>query len=129
MLTRAAARAQRLTPAAARLTPGQVRSASGSEQTPLEVRHEPTERELSITLPGCRERAYLQYELEGSSVVDLQHTVVPESFRGRGVAKLLAKAAFQYVIEQDKKMRLTCWYLRKYCQDNPLPEYTSRVVE
>ena len=37
------------------------------------------------------EKAYLQYEREPDNVLDLQHTVVPEAFRGKGVAKILAK--------------------------------------
>ena len=36
------------------------------------------------------EKAYLQYE-RGDDLLDLQHTVVPEAFRGKGVAKILAK--------------------------------------
>ena len=46
-----------------------------------------------ITYPAD-EKAYLQYE-RGDDLLDLQHTVVPEAFRGKGVAKILAKVCLE----------------------------------
>lgn len=44
------------------------------------------------TLPaGCHDRAVLLYEYVGKRIVDLQHTEVPDAYRGRGIAKHLAK--------------------------------------
>lgn len=41
--------------------------------------------------PGCHDRAVLLYEYVGKRIVDLQHTEVPDAYRGRGIAKHLAK--------------------------------------
>lgn len=40
---------------------------------------------------GCHDRAVLLYEYVGKRTVDLQHTEVPDAYRGRGIAKHLAK--------------------------------------
>ncbi|XP_077019444.1 protein NATD1 isoform X3 [Tamandua tetradactyla] len=40
---------------------------------------------------GCHDRAILLYEYVGKRIVDLQHTEVPDAYRGRGIAKHLAK--------------------------------------
>lgn len=40
---------------------------------------------------GCHDRAVLLYEYVGKRIVDLQHTEVPDAYRGRGIAKHLAK--------------------------------------
>lgn len=130
MLTRAAARVTRAEvqqPAAvAALTTGAPVAAG---QTQLQVQHDTDGCELFIEMPDCNDRAYLQYERGPDGMLDLQHTVVPEAFRGRGVAKILAKAAFDFVVEQDTNMKLTCWYLQKYIKDNPSSEHVSRVIQ
>lgn len=40
---------------------------------------------------GSHDRAVLLYEYIGKKLVDLQHTEVPDAYRGRGIAKHLAK--------------------------------------
>ena len=40
----------------------------------------------------------------------------------------LFQTALDYMVKQDAKMILSCTYLAKYVQDNPLPEYTQRVL-
>lgn len=40
---------------------------------------------------GCHDKAVLLYEYVGKRIVDLQHTEVPDAYRGRGIAKHLAK--------------------------------------
>lgn len=78
-------------------------------------------------LPGCHDRAVLLYEYVGKRIVDLQHTEVPDAYRGRGIAKHLAKAALDFVVEEDLKAHLTCWYIQKYVKENPLPQYLERL--
>lgn len=46
---------------------------------------------VSVSAPGCHDRAVLLYEYVGKRIVDLQHTEVPDAYRGRGIAKHLAK--------------------------------------
>lgn len=49
---------------------------------------------VSISAPGCHDRAVLLYEYVGKRIVDLQHTEVPDAYRGRGIAKHLAKVGW-----------------------------------
>ncbi|KAF7242863.1 Protein NATD1 [Varanus komodoensis] len=76
---------------------------------------------------GCHDKAVLLYEYVGKRIVDLQHTEVPDAYRGRGIAKHLAKAALDFVVEEDLKAHLTCWYIQKYVKENPLPQYLERL--
>ncbi|XP_021570260.1 protein NATD1 [Carlito syrichta] len=77
--------------------------------------------------PRCHDQAVLLYEYVGKRIVDLQHTEVPDAYRGRGIAKHLAKAALDFVVEEDLKAHLTCWYIQKYVKENPLPQYLERL--
>ncbi|XP_067390244.1 protein NATD1 isoform X3 [Emydura macquarii macquarii] len=63
---------------------------------------------LLLLLSGCHDRAVLLYEYVGKRIVDLQHTEVPDAYRGRGIAKHLAKAALDFVVEEDLRAHLTC---------------------
>lgn len=45
---------------------------------------------------GSHDRAVLLYEYVGKKTVDLQHTEVPEAYRGREIAKHLAKVVEDY---------------------------------
>ncbi|XP_011759169.1 protein NATD1 isoform X1 [Macaca nemestrina] len=85
------------------------------------------QRWRSCDSPRCHDRAVLLYEYVGKRIVDLQHTEVPDAYRGRGIAKHLAKAALDFVVEEDLKAHLTCWYIQKYVKENPLPQYLERL--
>lgn len=37
------------------------------------------------------------------------------------------QAALDFVVEEDLKAHLTCWYIQKYIKDNPLPQYLERL--
>ncbi|XP_069399191.1 protein NATD1 isoform X2 [Ovis canadensis] len=76
---------------------------------------------------GCHDRAVLLYEYVGKRIVDLQHTEVPDAYRGRGIAKHLAKAALDFVVEEDLRAHVTCWYIQKFVKENPLPQYLERL--
>ncbi|GAA6104179.1 protein NATD1 isoform X2 [Tachysurus ichikawai] len=77
---------------------------------------------------GSYDRAVLLYEYVGKKTVDLQHTEVPDAFRGRGIAKHLAKAAMDFVVEEDLRAHLTCWYIQKYVKENPHPHYLEHII-
>ncbi|KAL0993710.1 hypothetical protein UPYG_G00112210 [Umbra pygmaea] len=80
--------------------------------TPIRVEHDKKQRQFTIRLNGSHDRAVLLYEYVGKKTVDLQHTEVPDAYRGRGIAKHLAKAAMDFVVEEDLKAHLTCWGTR-----------------
>ncbi|XP_051571322.1 protein NATD1 isoform X2 [Myxocyprinus asiaticus] len=90
------------------------------------------QKKVSHTLVGWHEgshdRAVLLYEYVGKKTVDLQHTEVPEAYRGREIAKHLAKAAMDFVVEEDLKAHLTCWYIQKYIKENPHPHYLEHII-
>lgn len=37
------------------------------------------------------------------------------------------QAALDFVVEEDLKAHLTCWYIQKYIKENPLPQYLERL--
>ena len=55
--------------------------------------------------------------------MDLAHTVVPKEFEGRGVGKVLALAAFDHVLNNGLKMRLSCWYLKMLIDKEQFSKY------
>ncbi|KAI0224355.1 Protein NATD1 [Lamellibrachia satsuma] len=73
--------------------------------------------------------AVLEYRWVRDGVADLFHTEVPTAYRGKGIAKILAQTALDYMVQQDAKIILSCSYLSKYVQDNPLPKYIERVLD
>ncbi|CAG2053286.1 unnamed protein product [Timema podura] len=73
----------------------------------------------------CASQFYYE-KLNGT--LDLQHTDVPEVFQGKGIGKILAKGAFEYVVAHKLKMKLSCDYLQSYYEKNPLPEYSNSIV-
>ncbi|XP_066546377.1 protein NATD1 isoform X1 [Amia ocellicauda] len=79
---------------------------------PIKVEHDRKRRQFTVRLNGSHDRAVLLYEYVGKRTVDLQHTEVPDAYRGRGIAKHLAKAAMDFVVEEDLKAHLTCWYIQ-----------------
>ncbi|KAG0718006.1 Protein NATD1 [Chionoecetes opilio] len=122
----AAGGGRRRVAAAACLTARTMAKAAGQQ---LNVIHDTHNMEFYVKLG--EDKAYLQYDILNpkTKAVDLQHTVVPETFRGQGIGKVLAKEAFEYFIGRDQQMKLTCWYLKKYYKDNPLPQYTEKIIQ
>lgn len=80
--------------------------------------------------------AYVSYTLRSSEssgktaqdVLDLEHTFVPDSFRGQGVAKRLCVAAFQHAKEKGLLVQPTCSYISDtFLPRNP--EWNDLVVK
>jgi predicted GNAT family acetyltransferase len=47
-----------------------------------------------------------------NDILDIHHTFVPESMRGRGIADRLAAAAFEYAEKNGLKIIPTCSYIK-----------------
>ncbi|XP_062914760.1 protein NATD1-like isoform X2 [Mobula hypostoma] len=62
---------------------------------PIKVVHDRKRRQFQVRLNDSHERAVLLYEYVGKKTIDLQHTEVPDAYRGRGIAKLMAKVAMK----------------------------------
>jgi len=92
----------------------------------LVVKHDDVNHMFYIQLD--KDVAFVQYD-KFDSILDYNETQVPPAFQSKGIAKILAKAAFDHVVKNDLKMKVTCTYLQKYLEEHALPEYTSRIVE
>ena len=78
---------------------------------------------FTLDTPG-HDTAFLEYEQlsDNPLTVDMFETFVPPSLRGQGVAKLLADAAFTWAVDNNVRVRLSCWYLEGYLERHPRPE-------
>ncbi|XP_071321149.1 protein NATD1-like [Trachinotus anak] len=77
---------------------------------------------------GARECAVLNYRFTGEKEVELMSTYVPETFRGQGVAALLSQAAVDFLVEENLKARVSCWYIKKYIEDHPLQQFKDCII-
>ena len=57
--------------------------------------------------------AVITYRIQGN-MVDFDHTFVPRSARGRGIAALLVDAAADWARAQGLTITASCWYARDY---------------
>ena len=91
------------------------------------VIHSETEHMFSLNYEG-HETAYLKYRYLNHKMVDMFTTQVPSSLGGQGVAKILAEAAFSWAVENDLKMKLSCWYLSGYLKRHPREDVQKLVI-
>ena len=63
--------------------------------------------------------AYLSYEQEQDGTLDLQHTVVPEPARGRGVGESLVRAALAHARERGVRIVPSCPFVAAYLTEHP----------
>lgn len=69
--------------------------------------------------------AYLEYSLS-ENVIELTHTHVPESLRGRGLASELAETALNWARERNLKADIICPWVQKFVAQHP--EYSHLVL-
>ena len=82
----------------------------------MNVEHDETRHAFTVDLGG--EQAELTYARPSEGVIDLNHTFVPTSGRNKGVADLMAKAAFAYAKENNLKVIPTCPYIASWVKKN-----------
>ncbi|XP_041133964.1 protein NATD1 isoform X2 [Polyodon spathula] len=75
---------------------------------PIKVEHDRKRRQFTVRLNGSHDHAVLLYEYIGKKTVDLQHTEVPDAYRGRGIAKHLAKEVAHFGSEARSTAALNC---------------------
>jgi predicted GNAT family acetyltransferase len=63
--------------------------------------------------------AYLAYSADDDGTLDLQHTVVPEAERGRGVGESLVRAAVDHARNEGVRIIPTCPFVQAWLDDNP----------
>jgi predicted GNAT family acetyltransferase len=79
-----------------------------ADDTAIPVEHDQAGHRFFITLQG--EEARLMYRLSGKEM-DLYHTFVPETLRGRGLAEKLCEAAFEYAKAHSLSVIPSCSYV------------------
>lgn len=82
----------------------------------FEVRHFPERCQFEAQLPG--DLAYLSYRVDGDAI-SLDHTFVPDAFRGRGVAAELVRAAIKEARVRHWKLRPRCSYVVTFFERHP----------
>ena len=63
--------------------------------------------------------AYLSYVATPDGALDLQHTVVPEVARGRGVGESLVQAAMAHAREQGVQVIPSCPFVQSWLDEHP----------
>ncbi|KAM4717928.1 protein NATD1-like [Anableps anableps] len=95
------------------------------------VKHDRQNQRFTVT-PGsgaeAAECAVLYYKFTGEKEVDLMSTFVPETFRGQGIAAVLSQAALDFLAEEDLKARISCWYIKKYIDEQPPQQYKDFII-
>ena len=81
------------------------------------VRHLPDSRRFAADV-GADEDAVLVYQEVGGAL-DLQHTIVPEAARGRGVGAALVRAAVDHARRHDVKLVPSCPYVAAWLDRHP----------
>lgn len=62
--------------------------------------------------------AVIQYSIYKGNLA-LMHTIVPEKFKGRGIASKLAKFVMEYAEENKLKIMVYCPFISGYLKKNP----------
>jgi predicted GNAT family acetyltransferase len=81
------------------------------------VRHDPERSRFVVDLPDGP--AELRYGEFGEDVLDLQHTEVPPSGRGKGVGDALVRAALGYARQRGARVMATCPYVQAWLRRHP----------
>ena len=76
----------------------------------MTVEHDEKGSRFFVRVEG--DEADLTYTRIGPHLIDLQHTYVPESASGHGVAEVLAQAAFEYAREHGDRVVPSCPFVR-----------------
>ncbi len=69
----------------------------------------------------------VDYPYISSNVVEVNHTFVDISLRGKGIASLLLTHAFNYFKENNIKVKVTCSYAIKWLNNHK--EYSNLVID
>jgi predicted GNAT family acetyltransferase len=64
----------------------------------------------------------LSYRRVGERTLDLQHTVVPEAARGRGVGEALVQAAFDHARAHHQRVVPSCPFVAAWLESHPEQE-------
>ena len=83
----------------------------------MTVEHDPGRSRFFVRLADGE--AELLYQPFSDDVLDLQHTEIPPSARGRGVGDLLVRAALAYARDGGMRVIATCPYVQLWLRRHP----------
>lgn len=85
----------------------------------MKVEHDERGSRFFVRVDGVDDEAELAYTLVDQNLIDLQHTFVPKSARGHGLAEALAFAAFDYAREHGLRVVPSCPFVRRWLASHP----------
>ena len=88
------------------------------------VIHEKENERFVIYVEG--NEVYVEYTMRNNSI-DLHHTYTHPVLRGKGLAALVVKAAFEFAKENNLKVIPTCSYVQAFVSKNS--EYRELISE
>jgi len=77
----------------------------------MEIIHDAEMQKFYVIVDGLE--SHLQY-VQNKNVLNLNHTYVPNSLRGKGIAAKLVEAALAYVKDNNLKIIPSCSYVAEY---------------
>jgi predicted GNAT family acetyltransferase len=83
----------------------------------MTVQHDPLQGRFFVPLEDGE--AELRYAPFGDDILDLQHTEVPPSGKGRGIGDALVRAALGYARERGLRVVATCPYVQAWLRRHP----------
>jgi predicted GNAT family acetyltransferase len=83
----------------------------------LDVEHRENARRFTARTPSGL--AFISYAEPDEATIDLQHTLVPEADRGRGIGGTLVRTAIQHAREEGKRVIATCPFVKAWLERNP----------
>ena len=90
----------------------------------MNVEHVADQRRFQIRLSDGA--AVLDYRVHEPRVMELTHTFVPSSARGKGVAAALVKGGLDYARANNFRVIPSCWYAEKFFSTHA--EYADLLV-
>jgi hypothetical protein len=90
----------------------------------MEVKHTALNNRGTFSLEHKgNEIGEMTYVFVNNTVIDINHTLITEEFRGKDLGLKLVKASVDFMREQDLKAKATCPYVKKVF--NETPEYSD----
>jgi predicted GNAT family acetyltransferase len=89
----------------------------GQFMSDVDVQHRERAKRFTAQTPSGL--AYISYARPDERTIDLQHTVVPEADRGRGVGGALVRTAIHHARQQGARVMPTCPFVKAWLERHP----------
>lgn len=82
----------------------------------VEPKHEPARNRFTVSVEG--HRGWVEYSI-ADGVMTIEHTIVPASIGGRGIAGTLVRTALDHARAEGLKVRPACSYADAWMKKHP----------